>query len=70
MRPSEIKILQEQHRGRILPVVPMILVGMGTCGIGNGADAVYARIMRQISEDGIECNLNRQMFGSVPRSRW
>ncbi len=50
MKPSEIKILQEQHRERILPAVPMILVGMGTCGIGNGADAVYARIMRQISE--------------------
>ncbi len=59
MRPSEIKILQGQHRERILPVVPMILVGMGTCGIGNGADAVYARIMRQILEDGIECKLKQ-----------
>jgi NADH-quinone oxidoreductase subunit F len=37
----------------------MILVGMGTCGIGNGADAVYARIMRQILEDGIECKLKQ-----------
>ena len=59
MKPSEIKILQEQHRERILPAVPMILVGMGTCGIGNGADAVYARIMRQISEDGVECKLKQ-----------
>ena len=59
MRPSEIKILQEQDRGRILPGVPMILVGMGTCGIGNGAGVVHDRIMRQIAEDGIECILKQ-----------
>jgi len=59
MKPSEIKILQEQQRARILPAMPMILVGMGTCGIGNGAEAVYRRFMEQIAEDGVDCKLKQ-----------
>ena len=59
MRPSGIKMLQEQHRERILPAVPMILVGMGTCGIGNGADVVYRRFMEQIANDGVDCKLKQ-----------
>jgi len=35
----------------ILPPVPMLLVGMGTCGIGNGADLVYALLQKLIEEN-------------------
>ena len=59
MKPSEIITMREQHRERILPDEPMMLVGMGTCGVGNGAGAVYDRIMRQIAEDGIKCRLKQ-----------
>lgn len=59
MRPSEIKLIKEQHQERILPAMPMILVGMGTCGIGNGADTVYRQIRKQITDTGIDCKLKQ-----------
>ncbi|MFA7492073.1 MAG: FAD-dependent oxidoreductase [Proteiniphilum sp.] len=59
MKPSEIKIIKEQHQERILPVMPMILVGMGTCGIGNGADMVFHQVQKQITETGIDCKLKQ-----------
>lgn len=59
MKPSEIKIIKEQHQERILPSMPMILVGMGTCGIGNGADSVYRQIRKQITDTGIDCKLKQ-----------
>lgn len=59
MKPSEIKIIKEQHQERILPVMPMILVGMGTCGIGNGAAMVFHQVQKQITETGIDCKLKQ-----------
>jgi len=59
MKPSEIEILRKQHRERILPATPMILVGMGTCGIGNGAGAVYHHFEKQLSENNLDCKLKR-----------
>ncbi len=59
MKPSEIKLLKEQHINRILPETPMILVGMGTCGIGNGADTVYNQFQKQISENKLDYKLKK-----------
>ena len=59
MRPSEIKLIKEQQQERILPAMPMILVGMGTCGIGNGADTVYCQIRKQIAATGIDCKVKQ-----------
>ena len=59
MKPSEIKILEEQHRERILPKTAMILVGMGTCGIGNGADAVWQEIQKEISDRAVNSLLKK-----------
>ena len=59
MKPSEIKLLKEQHINRILPETPMILVGMGTCGIGNGADTVYNQFQKQISENKLDYKLKQ-----------
>ena len=50
MKPHEFEILKQQFKERILPAVPMILVGMGTCGIGNGADVIFNRLEACISE--------------------
>ncbi len=50
MKPHELEILKQQFQERILPDVPMILVGMGTCGIGNGADVIFNRLEARISE--------------------
>lgn len=37
----------------------MILVGMGTCGIGNGADAVYNHFQKLISENNLDYKLKQ-----------
>ena len=50
MKPSDIKKMSALHQKRILPAVPMILVGMGTCGIGNGAETVYQQLEKQLAE--------------------
>lgn len=44
-------------RGALFSTTPTILVGMGTCGIGNGADLVYNRLQKQIEENNINCIL-------------
>lgn len=48
MKPTDLKSLQNQHISDVYPSVPMILVGMGTCGIGNGADAVFFKLKQYI----------------------
>ncbi|VBB45808.1 conserved hypothetical protein [uncultured Paludibacter sp.] len=59
MKPSQLEILQKQNIERILPPIPMLMVGMGTCGIGNGADVVYAQFQKQISETKFDCKLKQ-----------
>ncbi|HLP04655.1 MAG TPA: FAD-dependent oxidoreductase [Paludibacter sp.] len=38
---------------------PMILVGMGTCGMGNGADLVYESLEKHLPETKAECILKK-----------
>ncbi|NDP22152.1 MAG: FAD-dependent oxidoreductase [Paludibacter sp.] len=57
MNPHEFNILRERSISEITPATPMILVGMGTCGIGNGADLVHNRLQKQIEENNINCIL-------------
>jgi len=35
----------------------MVLVGMGTCGIGNGADTLYTQLQNKITANNFECFL-------------
>lgn len=49
MTPDELTLLRQQHIQRILPEVPMLLVGMGTCGIGNNADSVFEALWQHIN---------------------
>ena len=46
-------------RSSLFPSSPMILVGMGTCSIGNGADIIFNRIQKHIVETGFDCKLKQ-----------
>lgn len=59
MKSHELEILKQQNLERILPPTPMILVGMGTCGIGNGADVVFNKLQKQIAETKLSCQLKQ-----------
>ena len=37
----------------------MMIVGMGTCGIGNGADAVYRQLEQLLADSGTDCILKK-----------
>ena len=39
-----------EKKGELFGSTPMILVGMGTCGIGNGADLVFSQLQKYIAE--------------------
>jgi NADH-quinone oxidoreductase subunit F len=49
MTLAELESLRIQNIERILPSVPMFLVGMSTCGIGNGAESVYRSLENEIA---------------------
>ncbi len=44
LRPEDLERSREQARKLIVSECPVIAVGMGTCGIGNGAEQVYAAL--------------------------
>jgi NADH-quinone oxidoreductase subunit F len=43
--------LQKKSMKKILPDTPVIAVGMGTCGIGNGADELYLALAKAIKTE-------------------
>ena len=57
MKSNELEIIKQQNQWRILPAEPMILVGMGTCGIGNGADILYNKFQNKIKSNNFDCLL-------------
>ena len=59
MKPNEIDSIKQQNKEKILPPIPMIMVGMGTCGIGNGAESVFAEFQKQIDNKNIRCTLKQ-----------
>jgi len=59
MKPQELETLKQQNLERITPAEPMILLGMGTCGIGNGADVVFNYLQKQIEGNSIACKLKQ-----------
>lgn len=54
MNTQDMDKLREQYRQHLLPATPMIMVGMGTCGIGNGADVLYDQLNQQIAARKID----------------
>ena len=57
MKSNELEIIKQQNLWRIKPTTPMVLVGMGTCGIGNGADTLYTQLQNKITANNFECFL-------------
>lgn len=57
MSTTELEILRQICLNNLLPSTPMILVGMGTCGIGNGADIVFKQIQNEIEANDFSCQL-------------
>lgn len=55
MIANGIDKLREEYLSRITPDVPMIMVGMGTCGIGNGADEIFLELDRKIIREKLKC---------------
>ncbi len=49
--------VREAGIAKLLPNRPRVAVGMGTCGAGNGADAVYHAFAEAINRDGRDVKL-------------
>lgn len=54
---AELEKRRKAHMKQMLPDHPMLLVGMGTCGIGNGADVLYKIIQQHIADKSLNCGL-------------
>jgi NADH-quinone oxidoreductase subunit F len=49
--------VRESGLAKLLPAIPRIAVGMGTCGRGNGAEEVYHALNEAIQRSGQEVSL-------------
>ncbi len=49
--------MREAGLAKVLPAMPRIAVGMGTCGRGNGAEGVYQALAHAIDRDGLDIQL-------------
>ena len=49
--------VREKGLAKLLPNAPRIAVGMGTCGSGNGGEAVYHALSNAIERDGMDIRL-------------
>ena len=49
--------VREAGLAKLLPSRPRIAVGMGTCGSGNGAEAVYSAFSSEIDARGLAVQL-------------
>ncbi|MHB0971463.1 MAG: NADH-ubiquinone oxidoreductase-F iron-sulfur binding region domain-containing protein [Thermoanaerobaculia bacterium] len=50
--------IREVGLAKVLPVVPRITVGMGTCGRGNGAEGLYQAFAAEIDRTGMDVVLD------------
>ena len=57
MNFNELDTLREQSLCLMLPDRPMLTVGMGTCGIGNGASIIYDSLQKEIRSRDIKIDL-------------
>lgn len=57
MKTNRMDALCRQYADRMLPAVPMLLVGMGTCGVGNGAGFLYELFREKIGTAMMDCLL-------------
>ncbi|HEY0592553.1 MAG TPA: NADH-ubiquinone oxidoreductase-F iron-sulfur binding region domain-containing protein [Thermoanaerobaculia bacterium] len=46
--------VREAGLARLMPTIPRITVGMGTCGRGNGAEGLYQALATEIDQTGMD----------------
>jgi len=46
--------VRESGLAKVMPAVPRLTVGMGTCGRGNGAEEVYHALNEGIQRNGLD----------------
>src|SRR5271165_263930 len=46
--------VREAGLNKLLPAIPRIAVGMGTCGRGNGAEGLYHAFIEPIEKSGMD----------------
>ena len=51
---GEFNAVREAGMSKLMPAVPRITVGMGTCGRGNGAEEVFHSLHEAIDRSGID----------------
>ncbi|MCC6396401.1 MAG: FAD-dependent oxidoreductase [Bacteroidetes bacterium] len=56
---STLEKVRQRGMSTLLPSVPKISVGSGTCGIGNGANEVYDALQKAIKSRHVTMHLNR-----------
>jgi NADH-quinone oxidoreductase subunit F len=56
---ERLEALAAKGRARIKPAQPFISVGLGTCGIGNGADKLFEALAAEIKKRGAKIALRR-----------
>jgi hypothetical protein len=49
--------VRESGLAKLMPAIPRLTVGMGTCGQGNGAEEVYHALHEAIQSSGIDAML-------------
>jgi len=54
---SAFNAVREAGLRRLLPAVPRIAIGMGTCGRGNGAEALYQAFLEVLQRGGADLHL-------------
>ena len=54
-----LNAVRQQGLAKYRPNKPRIAVGMGTCGIGNGAEDVYQAFLSAIEAHGVEAQVTR-----------
>jgi len=50
--------VREAGLAKLVPAVPRIAVGMGTCGRGNGAEGLYSAFAQAIERSGADMKIS------------
>ena len=67
---ANLEEIRKKAAGKILPDRPYIGIGMGTCGIGRGAELLYDSFGRVIRERKLDVQLKQVGFSDFVQSRW
>ena len=55
---GQFTAVRESGLAKLVPTIPRITVGMGTCGRGNGAEEVYHALNEEIQRSGLDVILS------------